>query len=191
MTLQEPPDHHVMDAVVDGDRKALADLFDRHAPTALALARRVTRDAELAEDVVQEAFLALWVHPDRYSQDKGTVRAYLLTLVHHRAVDRVRRESAHSQRLDRATTLIRDRAPDDPETTVVEALDRDDRRTAVRAALQDLPETQREVVDLLYFGGLTQNDIAAHLGIAVGTVKSRTRLAMRKLADTLVRSDST
>lgn len=173
-----------------GDRaaEALAVLFQTYAPVAWALAVRVTRQNDLAEDVVQEAFLALWRAPDSYDSRRGTVRAYLLTAVHHLAVDVVRREQAQRRRRDDVSAEYRSTVPD----VAVEVTDRAEGRQrgeAVAAALAALPAEQRQVLHLMYFDGRTQQCIAEQLDLPLGTVKSRALLAMRKLRAALVRPD--
>lgn len=162
---------------------ALSALFRNYAPAAIALARRVTRQDQLAEDAVQEAFLGLWRAPESYDSRRGTVRAFLLTAVHRRAVDSVRREEAQHRRQDEQVAEERD-APDVAEE-VTERADAGRRHQAVSAALAGLPEEQRMVVRLMYFDGKTQRVIAEELGVPLGTVKSRALLAMRRLRSDL------
>lgn len=162
------------------EEEAFRDLFRRYAPTALALARRVVRQPYLADEIVQEAFLALWRNPAGYDPGRGSVRSWLLSTVHHRAVDMVRREEAQRRRAEEAAGDA-SAEPTDPATTVIEQLDVQREREAVRRALGELPEEQRRVIELMYFGGRSQSRIAEELGLPLGTVKSRTLLAMRKL----------
>ncbi|MBI4260919.1 MAG: sigma-70 family RNA polymerase sigma factor [Actinobacteria bacterium] len=171
-------DRELVRRLADGDRDAFRELFRRYAPTALAVARRVIRHARLAEEAVQEGFLALWGDPRRYDPARGSVRAWLMSAVHHRAVDLVRREEAQRRR---ATEAPPDPAPTDPGTTVVEEAGLREERAAVRAALEDLPPEQRRVIELMYYGGRSQSQIAGDLGLPLGTVKSRTLLGMRRL----------
>lgn len=162
---------------------ALAALFRTYGPAAVALAHRVTRQDQLAEDAVQEAFLGLWRAPETYDSRRGTVRAFLLTAVHRRAVDLVRHEEAQHRRQDEQVGEEID-APDVAEevTDRAESLGRNE---AVSAALAGLPEEQRMVVRLMYFDGKTQRVIADELGVPLGTVKSRALLAMRRLRSAL------
>lgn len=168
------------------DRRAadsLSALFRNYAPAAMALARRVTRQDQLAEDAVQEAFLGLWRTPESYDSRRGTVRVFLLTAVHRRAVDAVRREEAQHRRQDEQVAEETD-APDVAEE-VTERAEVHGRHEAVSAALAGLPEEQRMIVRLMYFDGKTQRVIAEELGVPLGTVKSRALLAMRKLRSAL------
>lgn len=162
------------------DEGALADLYDLMGARAYGLAFRVLRDGAAAEDVVQQAFASLWEQADRLDEARGSIQGLLLTVVHRRAVDAAR---ARQRRLARSAPLDVD--PVDPAPTPAEVVvagdETQERAREVRAALQVLPEAQREIVMLAYFEGLTQQDIAARLEIPLGTVKSRLRLAMQRL----------
>jgi RNA polymerase sigma-70 factor (ECF subfamily) len=154
--------------LVRGDEGALAVLYDRYGRVAYTLARRVVRDAALAEDVVQEAFLALWRAPRSYRPELASVRSYLLMIVHRRAVDIVRREERR-----RAEPIDRDEdAPGGPDSTVDAAWSGFE-AGRVREALDHLTDEQRELVVLAYYEGFTQSELAARLGLPLGTVKSR------------------
>jgi RNA polymerase sigma-70 factor (ECF subfamily) len=183
--LGEERDRHLIGRIAEGDRDAFRDLFHRYAPTAMALARRVTRQPHVAEEMVQEAFLSVWKNPRGYEPARGTVRAWLMSTVHHRAVDAVRREEAQRRRAEDVLSLV-DAAPEDPGETVVDALGLPEVRAAVRSALEDLPQEQRQVIELMYFSGKSQSRIARELGLPLGTVKSRTLLGMRRLRAALV-----
>ncbi|HYJ60277.1 MAG TPA: sigma-70 family RNA polymerase sigma factor, partial [Actinomycetota bacterium] len=168
-------------AVAAGDEDAFRGLFGRYAPMAKALALRVVRQPQMAEEIVQEAFLSVWRHPDGYEPDRGSVRSWLMAMVHHRAVDTVRREESQRRRADQAASVgLRDEVSDHAEE-VVAAVELPRERRAVRAALADLPDEQRAIVERMYFGGESQSQIAAATGLPLGTVKSRTLLGMRKL----------
>jgi RNA polymerase sigma factor (sigma-70 family) len=181
----EERDRRLIGRIAGGDRDAFRDLFRRYAPAAMALARRVVRQPHIAEEMVQEAFLSVWKNPRRYDPARGTVRAWLMTTVHHRAVDAVRSEEAQRRRSEVVESLT-DAASEDPAETVVEALGLPEERAAVRRALQDLPQEQRQAIELMYFSGMSQSQIAQRLGLPLGTVKSRTLLAMRRLRAALV-----
>ena len=165
--------------VGSGDEHAFRELFSRYAAIANALAFRLIRQAHLAEEIVQEAFLAVWRHPDRYDRARGSVRAWVLGTVHHRAVDLVRREQAQRRRAeDSAGTRA---VLEDPADEVATAVDRPRERERVRRALDELPPDQADVIRMMYFDGLTQTRIAERTGLPLGTVKSRTLLGMRRL----------
>jgi len=168
--------------VAEGDESALASLYDRYAPRCFGLALRISANRQLAEEVVQEAFLALW-KTNAYSERAGALRSWLLALVHHKAVDAVRRESSLGRRQSAYSTrdLASGGRSPDPETTAWETI----RDGEVRAALDDLSDGQREAVVLAYFGGHTQREISEMTGVPLGTVKTRTFSAMRRLQDRL------
>jgi RNA polymerase sigma-70 factor (ECF subfamily) len=174
-----PRDEDLLRRVGSGDDGAFRELFGRYAAVANALAFRLVRQAQMAEEIVQEAFLAVWRHPDRYDRARGSVRAWLLGTVHHRAVDVVRREQAQRRRADEVAGSRG--FVDDPAEEVVTAVDRPGERRLVREALEDLPAEQADVIRMMYFDGLSQTQIAARTGLPLGTVKSRTLLAMRRL----------
>jgi RNA polymerase sigma-70 factor (ECF subfamily) len=141
---------------------------------------RVTGQQALAQEVVHDAFLALWRAPEAYDPGRGPFRTFFLSLVHHRAVDTVRREERLRRRTERSMNLTGDEDEDVAERVIEEEWLRT-RRQEVRRGLATLPEDQRKVVELAYFGGYTQAQIAETLGIPLGTVKTRTLAAMRKL----------
>jgi RNA polymerase sigma-70 factor (ECF subfamily) len=183
--LGDERDRELIARIARGDRDSFRRLFGRYAPSAMGLARRVVRQAHLAEETVQEAFLSVWKNPGGYDPSRGTVRAWLMSVVHHRAVDAVRREEAQRRRAEEIVSLV-DVAPEDPAAQVVEELGLPQERAAVREALEDLPPEQREVIELMYFSGMSQTQIAERLGLPLGTVKSRTLLGMRRLRAALV-----
>lgn len=167
-----------------GDRAAFDELYARYAGPAYGLAYRVTGQQILAQDVVHDSFLALWRAPEAYDAARGPFRTFFLALVHHRAVDLVRRESRLRARSERAANL-EPLVGEDHAEAIAEESYLGVRRKEVREALADLPPEQRQVLEMAYFGGLTQVRIAEQLGIPIGTVKTRTLAAMRKLRVTL------
>jgi RNA polymerase sigma factor (sigma-70 family) len=171
-----------------GDRAAFEDLYRRFASAAYGLALRVTGQPVLAQEVVADAFLALWRAPEAYDPARGAFRTFFLSLVHHRAVDTVRREERLRKRGERASNLEPLHGEDVAED-VVEGTYLVQRRREVREALETLPPDQKRVLEMAYFGGYTQARIAEQLGIPVGTVKTRTLAAMRKLRRALYRED--
>lgn len=180
----EALDRDLVSGVGRGDREAFVALFRRYREVARALALRVCRRPALAEEVVQEAFLSLWTGADGFDPQRGSVRAWVLGTVHHRAVDAVRREESQRRRAERATP-----SPGEVEALTTDAFDRlaaAEERQAVRRALGSLPAEQREVIDLMYFRGLSQARVAERLRIPLGTVKSRTVAAMRRLRSELL-----
>jgi RNA polymerase sigma-70 factor (ECF subfamily) len=174
-----PSDEALLGRLAAGaDEHALSDLYDRYQAQMYGLAMRITRDPALAQDAVQEAFVGVWRNAASYSAGRSSVRTWMLSIAHHRAIDIVRRRRAvaalpetEAQTTDPALT-----APDVwPE--VAQTLD----RAAVDAALAELPKPQREAIQLAYFDGLTQVEIADRTGAPLGTVKSRVRLGLLQM----------
>jgi RNA polymerase sigma factor (sigma-70 family) len=179
----EPPevrDRDLIGAVGRGDEEAFRGLFHRYAPSAKALAQRVVRQPHLAEEIVQEAFMAVWKDPAAYDGERGSVRSWLMGMVHHRAVDLVRREEAHRRRAEASIPQALEEQADHADE-VVQELGLPEERRVVRASLSALPPEQREVLEMMYFDGLSQSQIAGKTGIPLGTVKSRTLLGMRHM----------
>jgi RNA polymerase sigma factor (sigma-70 family) len=176
-------DRELVRRVGDGDEDAFRRLFRRYGPTALGLARRIVRQPFLAEEIVQEVFLAVWRDPGGYDPERGSVRAWLMGMTHHRAVDAVRREEASKRR---AAESLPETDVEDPAVVVVEELGIPEERKAVRSALEGLPAEQRQVIELMYYRGLSQSRIAERLQLPLGTVKSRTLLGMRRLRAALL-----
>lgn len=178
-SLEDARDRDLVRRVVNGDEDAFRQLFRRYGPMANGLALRVARQAFMAEEIVQEAFLVLWRNSSSYREDRGSVRSWLMSTVHHRAVDAVRREEAQRRRgqgIERVDLIEHDVGQ-----AVVDEADAVEQRTRVRTALQEIPEEQRHVLELMYFQGKTQSSIADELSLPLGTVKSRTLLGMRRL----------
>ena len=171
-----------------GSRDAFEELYRRYAPGAYGLALRVTGQDLLAQEVVHDAFMALWRAPEAYDPARGPFRSFFLSLVHHRAVDTVRREERLRRRTERQMNLPEPGGEDVAEGVVEEAW-LATRRKEVREALLALPDEQRKVLEMAYYGGETQAQIAQELGIPLGTVKTRTLAAMRKLRQMLEPSD--
>lgn len=166
--------------IVAGDDVALASLYERHASYVFALAQHVCRDRALAEDVTQEVFVHVWQRADTYDAARASLRAWLGVLTHRRCVDRIRSEEARRRREDRDHRRA---------VPTGAAVDEDVLRTLsaqqLTAALATLPEEQRRCLVLAYFEGQTFKEVAVSLGIPEGTAKSRIRLALAKLADTM------
>ncbi len=166
-----------------GDDRALAEAFDRLGPAVYGGAYRVLGDAAAAQDVVQDVFVELWSHPGRYNPAAGPLRAYLVLLARHRAVDVVRSELRRVARQEHSYRL----APRQPDPTPLDEAMESEAAAAVRAAVRRLPDGQRRIVELAYFGGLTCREAAKAAGIPEGTAKSRLRLALAKLETMLDR----
>ncbi len=164
-----------------GDEEALAEIYDLFAPLVYGLARRVTADAEAAGDVTQEVFVGLWERPLSFDPAKGSLRTWLATLAHRRAVDWVRRESRHR----RPPPYLEREGNGHP--TVEEVVVEGELAQGVRRGLHALPGPLREVLELAYYRGLTYREVAVTLGIPEGTAKSRIRSALARLASDLER----
>lgn len=171
-------DEALVGLVARRDEAALAALYDRYGRAAYGLALRIVRDASLAEDAVQDAFLAVWRSADRFAQERAKASTWILTLVHRRAVDVVRREERR-----RADPLEAAHEPSGDATDEQAWLRA--RRERVRAALARLPEAQRQALELAYWGGLTQTEIAERLGQPLGTIKSRMFTGIARLRELL------
>lgn len=180
-TDERPSDEQLLGLVAGGDEAALGALYDRFGGLAFGLAYRILGERGAAEDVVQEAFLSIWRRAATYQPSRGAARTWLLSIVHHRAIDRVRGTTgrgAQNAPLEEADRLV---AGDDPWASVETALLGETLRTGLGA----LPPEQRQTIELAYFEGCTQTQIAGRLGVPLGTVKGRTRMALRKLRELL------
>jgi RNA polymerase sigma-70 factor (ECF subfamily) len=176
--LRELADEDLMQLVREGEARAFEVIVDRHGAVAFSLAYRMCGRRAMAEDVVQEAFLSLWRSGARYDRARGSVRTWVLGVVHNRAIDALRRGVVRDRR-DVADDGIAERVAA-PERTEVEVARREEARE-VRAALGELPSEQRHVIELAYFGGFTHTQIAEMLELPVGTVKGRMRLGLTKM----------
>jgi len=166
-----------------GDERALGEIFDRLGTVVYGAALRVLGDAAAAQDVAQDVFVELWGHPGRYDPAAGSLRTYLAVLARHRAVDLVRGQIRRIARQERNHRLSPGQPPALPSDEVVAA----EAASLVRAAVGLLPESQRQVVELAYFRGLSYREVAVAAGIPEGTAKSRLRLALAKLETVLDR----
>jgi RNA polymerase sigma-70 factor (ECF subfamily) len=176
--LRSLADEDVMQLVRRGDAQAFEVIYDRHSPAAFSLAYRMMGTRAGAEDVTQDAFLSMWRSGARYDRARGSVRTWVLGIVHHRAIDALRRATVHDRR--RAGDEGIEERFEARERTDVEAARREEAGT-VRHALESLPADQSQVIELAYFGGFTHTEIADMLDAPVGTVKGRMRLGLRKM----------
>jgi RNA polymerase sigma-70 factor, ECF subfamily len=171
-------DEDVMQLMRRGDARAFEVIYERHSPAAFSLAYRMMGTRSGAEDVTQDAFLSMWRSGARYDRARGSVRTWVLGIVHHRAIDALRRATVHDKR--RAGDEGIEERFEAPERTDVEAARREESGT-VRNALRSLPSDQSQVIELAYFGGFTHTEIADMLDAPVGTVKGRMRLGLKKM----------
>jgi RNA polymerase sigma factor (sigma-70 family) len=181
---RDPADELLVRRIVEGDQIALGELYDRYGRPAYSLARRICADDGIAEDVVQEVFLAFWKDPKRFDPERGAFGTWLLTLVHHKSVDAVRRESAIRRRTVPA-------AEDGEEWSAPPGPGADQAALGavvagqVRDALGQLPAEQRQALTLAYYGGYTQREVATITGVPLGTVKSRMFTGVQRLRSVL------
>lgn len=181
LELSSASDAALVVAIARYREDALAEVYRRHGGAVYNLARRVLASEQLAEEVTQEVFLRLWNQPERFEPDRGALRSYLLAQTHGRAVDMVRSESARRRREERDADL-------DPAPVTIDV-----EREAwgvivaerVRDAVQELPDAERQALELAYFGGHSYREVAEMLGTPEGTVKSRIRTALGRLRGTL------
>lgn len=176
-------DEALVALVARSDEGALAELYERFGRVAYGLARRIVRDDELAEDAVQEGFLAAWRSAARFVPERAKASTWLLTLVHRRAVDLVRREERR-----RAEPL--EEVPPAEDTGTHDAVWLRLERERVQTALRALPDQQREALELAYYGGFTQSELADRLGQPIGTIKSRMFTGLSRLRDLLAEPES-
>jgi RNA polymerase sigma-70 factor (ECF subfamily) len=167
-----------MQLVGEGDPRAFELLYDRHGGAAFSLSYRMVGDRVTAEDVAQEAFLSIWRSRMRYDQTRGSVRTWVLGIVHNRAIDALRRGALHDRRKEKLD-VVEDHH-EAKERTDVEAARREEARS-VRSALDTLPADQRRTIELAYFGGFSHSQIAELLDEPIGTIKGRMRLGLDKL----------
>ena len=170
-------DRETMERLASGDLGALDRLYKHYGVMAFSIAYRITGDRAAAEDVVQDAFLGAWRNAARYVDARGTVKTWLLSIVHHRAIDAVRRRRPTSELPETEANLPESLTMPDTWADVELRID----RAAVQTALGFISDVQREAIELAYFGGLTQTEIAERTGVPLGTVKGRLRLGLQGL----------
>ena len=180
--LQDRKDRDLLERVAGGDHAAFSEIYRRYSPAAFGLASRILGERSMAEEVLQEVFLSVWRRAGAFDPARGSVRSWLFAQIHHRSVDVVRREEAERRRSQ--VEVPRPEA-DERLDEVVEESWLAARRENIRAALGTLPDEQRTMIELAYYRGLTQSQVAEATGVPLGTVKSRTLTAMRRLRDKL------
>ena len=185
-TVADDADQSVLGRIADGELGALDELYERYKTMAYSIAYRITNDATLAEDVVQDAFLGAWRNAARYIEGRGSVKTWLLAIVHHRAIDAVRRRRPTIELPEREAVPPAELRLPDVWAEVSSRLDAD----TVREALAVLSDVQREAIELAYFGGLTQVEVAERTAAPLGTVKSRMRLGLLAMRRVLLEAES-
>lgn len=170
-------DRETMERLASGDLGALGRLYEHYGAMSFSIAYRITGDRAAAEDVVQEAFLGAWRNAGRYADARGSVRTWLLSIVHHRAIDAIRRRRPTTELPETDAGLPTSLTLPDTWAEVEGGLD----RAAIQEALGRISDVQREAIELAYFGGLTQTEIAERTGVPLGTVKGRLRLGLQGL----------
>jgi RNA polymerase sigma-70 factor, ECF subfamily len=177
LTSTPRSDEELLADIAAGQQAAVAQLYDRYQRLVYGMATRMTGDRALAEDVLQEVFLAVWRNAGRFAPERASARTWILSIAHHRAIDFVRRRRPVVELPGEEAAPAAALTSADPWPEVSRGLDAD----AVRGALARVPGAQREVIELAYFAGLTQVEIAERTGAPLGTVKSRARLALEQL----------
>jgi RNA polymerase sigma-70 factor (ECF subfamily) len=180
-SLSSSDDLAIVRRLAAGEAEAISALYDRFAPTLLAVARRILGPAGEAEEVLQETFLQAWNQAERYDPARSSVSTWLILIARSRALDRFRSRDARGRAAAAAHAEPKPEPSDRAEANVLHA----ERRTRVRAVLSELPPEQREVLELAFFEGLSQSEIAARTGAPLGTVKTRALLAMKKVRQAL------
>lgn len=185
-TLARPPepraDDDLLECVRRGQAGGLEALYDRHHQVAMGVALRLLRDPQVAEDAVQDAFLAVWRRAGSYRVERGHVRNWLLSVVHHRCIDQLRKKH-----LAQPPAALDETQPDEAHSDVLEQVLTNIRQARVHAALAALPAEQRRALELAYLGGLSCQQIADHTSAPLGTVKGRLRLGLQRLRTLLDR----
>ncbi len=180
--MRELPDGELMALVAGGDEAGLEALYDRYSRAVFSLLLRMLSDRQMAEDLAQEVFLRVWRQAGTYQPEKGRLGSWIFRIAHHAAVDEMRRRGARPRQMrddpEGAESLLRvaDASPGPPELLAMGI-----QREGIIEALSQLSVGQREVIEMAYFGGLTQSEIAEREGMPLGTVKTRTRLGLQRM----------
>ena len=178
--LREASDASLVVAIGRWREDALAEAYRRHAGAAFALGRRLLNDKEMAEEVLQEVFLRLWNHPDRFDPERGSLRSFLMAQIHGRAVDMIRSESSRRRREERDARQTAENVVDIEREVVVHAV-----ADQVKEVVAGLPVDERKAIELAYFGGHTYRQVAVMLDAPEGTVKSRIRSGLQRMKKTM------
>ena len=183
--LRQLPDDELVRRMAAGELEALDILYDRYARAVYAFAVRIVGDGLLAEEILQEAYVRAWQQAERFELARGSFASWLLSITHNLAIDEVRKRQRRPQRADAVDITDVLQGEVDTTVNVAEAAEAAELRGRIQAAMATLPEAQRRAIELAYFDGLTQREIAALLDEPLGTIKTRMRLGMQKLRDLL------
>jgi RNA polymerase sigma factor, sigma-70 family len=183
--LRQLPDDELVQRMREGQVEALEVLYDRYARVVFSFAVRIVGDGLLAEEVLQEAFMRSWQQAGRFEIARGSFPNWLLSITHNLAIDEIRKRQRRPQRADLVDIADVLRSEVDTTADVEETAEASELRERIRAAMATLPPAQQRVIELAYFEGLTQREIAALLNEPLGTIKTRMRLGMRKLKEVL------
>jgi len=178
-------DEQLMTHIAEGQEAALAVLYDRYATTVMGLAFKVVRDRTIAEEIVQETFYRVWDKSLSFHKHKGNFTSWLFRIARNLAIDSLRRQQVRPQAVESEQEQEHIERTRSSGANVVEAVWLAIKREQVQTALMQLPEEQRQVIELAYFGGMTRREIAAETGVALGTIHTRARLALQKLQQAL------
>lgn len=183
--LADLPDSDLVDAMAAGDVKAMEVLYDRYNRAVFSFALRMLGNREQAEELLQEVFVRAWRQARRFSEGRGTYITWLLSITHNMAIDEIRRQNRRPRKAESADPVLMLANVRDENPSVEEQALLGDMRDVVTEAMAQLPEAQRSALELAYFRGFTQREIAEHQGQPLGTIKTRMRLAMKKMKELL------
>jgi len=175
----------LLERVARGDSSSFEDLYDRYSPMLYAVLLRILGKPEDAQEVLQETFVKVWTNATLFDKARGSEAAWLISIARSRGIDRLRSRRVRTDRENEAGREITNNGPISPGPTGLESAVQSETRDAVRSALAELPDAQRIALELAYFEGLSQSEIAARLGEPLGTVKTRMQLGMKKLRERL------
>lgn len=180
-----PSDEELMGAVQRKDPEALATLYDRYSSVLKALIMRIVHNEAEADDLLQEIYMELWDHAQNYSSDKGKPLGWMVTLTRRRSIDRLRKRQSYARAEERLQQEIEQQPEAWVHNTVDDAIDISDMRATLRRIIIGLPIAQQQAIELAFFKGMSQREIAAHTNIPLGTIKTRLELGLKKIADGL------
>ena len=180
--LQTCPDELLMSAVQQERPEGLNELYRRHSPTIRAVIARVLHNEQSVEDLLQEVFLEVWRLANRYSPEKGKALGWIITLSRRRAIDRLRREQAYSRVEERYQKETAQQPEAWTQIQGAEYVEIEDLRRVLAGIINTLPEAQRTAVEMAFYKGMSQREISTHTGVALGTIKTRLELALRKIS---------